>query len=955
MAAVFGYATVGEWARREALLVSCVTAALALIALAEALGIGAMRTVGLLVAVLGALARLGIAWRRVALERSRERAELDRRTRVTVAPIESIDPTAVGIDAAAPQTVIPGGTVPEYLPRQADDQLRAAVRAALGGDERWIVVAVGTSKVGKSRALFEALRHCARSTGVDMVAPVDVAALKGLLVPGEMPPSSTEGRVLWLDDLEPFLNQGLTFPLLHAWRQANPGGIVAATFGGKGSDTIAESGSKSLTTVAGEILRHAREVTMQATTVEELESLRSSLPPQAMEAIERHGLAAYLVAAPELERKLTTGRHALDEPKCPEGVAVVRAAVDWARCGRTDPLSVDALRDLWRAYLPQEADSSSVELEAGIAWAVRPVAGTIALVEQDDGYRAYDYVVSLMASSPDDAPPPDAVWARAVAGTGGAEALAVGASAFVENRYEHAAAAFELARHDGDDVLAAVAGVNRGAALSILERDREAVAVYDEFIERFGETDQPTLREGLARVLYERALALGRLGRVEEELTAYDEMADLLGDSEEMAVLIPLANGLVNKVGLLVDRGQLDQAIALGDEVVARFGDSEEPLLREQVAKALAGRGNALGRKGDLAGALTAYGEALERVAAESDPQSRETAAAMLVNRGVTYLKLGRDGEAIATLDEMLARFAEDDEPCLREQVAKAMVAKGTLLERSGRWGEALAVYRDFLTRFEAGAEEGRHDEGVALVLLQSGEALSAVGRFEDAIGVYDLLVAQFADADGQATRESCARGWVKKGLLLDALGKQEKAIAVYEQILAEFGEVEDGPGFDVAIARALTGLGFCLGKLDRPAEAIAAFDRAIGRFDRAEDPELMAAIVTSLLGRAQQLEEQGSLDAALSAHDALASRVGEADDFNLRLLLARSKFARARALDRHGRHEEAAVAHRELTDWLGTVEDPRLRDEIARTLEAIRQWESKAAESPRAAPAADA
>lgn len=952
---MFGYATVGEWARREALLVSCVTAALALVALAEALGIGAMRTVGLLVAALGALGRLGIAWRRVALERSRERAELGRRTRVAVAPIESIDPTAVGIDAAAPQTVIPGGTVPEYLPRQADDELRAAVRAALGGEERWIVVAVGTSKVGKSRALFEALRHCARSTGVDLVAPVDVAALKGLVIPGETPPPSADGSVLWLDDLEPFLNQGLTFPILRVWRQANPGGIVAATFGGKGSDTIAESGSKSLSTVASEILQHAHEVTVRATTEKELESLRSTLPQEAMEAIERHGLAAYLVAAPELERKLTTGRHALDEPKCPEGVAVVRAVVDWARCGRTDPLSAEALRELWRDYLSQGVGSSSVEFEAGLAWAVRPVAGTIALVEQGVGYRAYDYVVSLVTSSPNDAPPPDAVWTRAVADTEGAEALAVGASAFVHDRYEPAVEGFAAARRDQDEVIAAVAAVNMGAALSILGRDQEALAVYEEFVERFGQTDQPTLREGLARVLYERALALGKIGRVEEELAAYDEMDDLLGGSEEMAVLIPLANGLVNKVGLLVDRGRLDEAIALGDEVIARFGHSEESLLREQVTKALVNRANVLGRKGDLDGALATYGEVLERVAGESDPLSRETAAATLVNLGVAYLKLGRNEEAGATFDEMLARFAEDDEPGLREQVAKALVAKGTVFERTRRWGDAFAVYREFLTRFEPGAEEGRHDEGVALVLLHAGEALSALGQFEDAISLYDPLITQFADADLQATRESCAQGWVKKALILDALGRQEEAIVVYEQMLAKFGDAEGGPDLDVAIVRAMTGLGFCLGKLDRSDEAIAAFDRAIDRFDLAGDPDLIAAIATSLLGKAQQLEGKGRLDEALSTHAALASRVGEANDFNLRLLLARSMFARARALERHGRAGEAAAAHGELADWLRAVEDPVLREEVARTLEAVRRGESAEAQDAEAAPTADA
>jgi hypothetical protein len=56
-------------------------------------------------------------------------------------------------------------------------------------------------------------------------------------------------------------------------------------------------------------------------------------------AIQRHGLAAYLVAGRELERKLATARHAPNEAACPEGMAMVSAVIDWARCRRTDPIN----------------------------------------------------------------------------------------------------------------------------------------------------------------------------------------------------------------------------------------------------------------------------------------------------------------------------------------------------------------------------------------------------------------------------------------------------------------------------------------------------------------------------------------------------------------------------------------------------------------------------------------
>ena len=43
-----------------------------------------------------------------------------------------------------------------------------------------------------------------------------------------------EPAVLWLDDIEPFLNQGLTLRILREWQSTGPVRIVTATYGGKG-------------------------------------------------------------------------------------------------------------------------------------------------------------------------------------------------------------------------------------------------------------------------------------------------------------------------------------------------------------------------------------------------------------------------------------------------------------------------------------------------------------------------------------------------------------------------------------------------------------------------------------------------------------------------------------------------------------------------------------------------
>ena len=129
------------------------------------------------VAALCAMAGLVIDLARARLERQRERAEPQRLLRVPVAPIDEVDPTLIGVDPAA-GTALGGAALPDYLSRSVDAQLTDGIQKALAGQGPWLVVAVGESKVGKSRTLFEALRRCAsRWDRLKLVAPVDAKAL----------------------------------------------------------------------------------------------------------------------------------------------------------------------------------------------------------------------------------------------------------------------------------------------------------------------------------------------------------------------------------------------------------------------------------------------------------------------------------------------------------------------------------------------------------------------------------------------------------------------------------------------------------------------------------------------------------------------------------------------------------------------------------------------------------
>jgi tetratricopeptide (TPR) repeat protein len=834
--------TAAAWARREAVLLSCLGAAAAVALLAGPLGAPWLRVVGIFVATAGALARAVIAVRRARLESALERADSARRLRVAVAPVGEINPTVIGVDPAA-QTILPGDVVPEYVARAADGVLQQAVAAALDGRGRWLVVVVGRSKVGKSRTMFEALRQVARTVDLQLVAPVNGGALLSLLNPGQGLKLLSASVVLWLDDLESFLNEGVTLQTLREWHADTPGRVVAATFGGKGSELIKGSRTGGLATMASEVLQHAREIPLDATTAGELSPLRVGLSAGDFSSIERHGLAAYLIAGPALERKLTTGRHAPGDDECPEGVAVVYAAIDWARCGRTDPISEQALRQLWPAYLRAGIDTTDEGFKAGLGWALRPVAGTIALLQRSGGYEAFDYVVQLVRDKPSAEPPREPSWSVAVQTATDAQAMSVAISAFEYLRFTDAVTAFARARESSSAEVNATAGYNLGVTLGRLGRSAEAVAVFDDVVDRFG--DDPALREQVARALVSKGVRLGELGRSAETIAVYDEVVDRFGDDPAPALRERVARALAGKGLRLAQLDRSAEAIAVYDEVVDRFGDDPAPPLREQVARALVAKGQRLGQLGRSAEAIAAFDEVVVRFGDDPAPPLREQVARALVSEGLRLAQLDRSAEAIAVFDEVVVRFGDDPAPPLRDQVALALAGKGVALEQLDRSAEAIAVYDDVVHRLGDDPAPALREQ-VASTLADKGVALRHLDRSEEAIAVYDEVVVRFGDDPAPALHEQVARTLVNKGVALERLDRSAEAIAVFDDVVNRFGN-DPAPGLHEQVALALVGKGVGLALLDRSAAAIAVLDDVVNRFGDDPTPALRDTVAQAV------------------------------------------------------------------------------------------------------------
>ena len=84
---------------------------------------------------------------------------------------------------------------------------------------------------------------------------------------------------------------------------------------------------------------------------------------------------------------------------------------------------------------------------------------------------------------------------------------------------------------------------------------------------------------------------------------------------------------------------------------------------------------------------------------------------------------------------------------------------------------------------------------------------LDQLGRSEEAIRVFDEVVARFGQASEPDIRLAAATALVRKGVRLGQLGRVDEAIRSYDEVVARFGQ-ESEPGIREQVALALRNKG---------------------------------------------------------------------------------------------------------------------------------------------------
>ncbi|WJV47985.1 tetratricopeptide repeat protein [Streptomyces flavofungini] len=572
------------------------------------------------------------------------------------------DALAAGAHRARPGE--DGSKLPPYVARDVDGELRERVREA--ADAGGLVLVVGDSTAGKTRAAFEAVRELL--PGYRVLAPPVGARLRPA-------PEVLEGRaglrcVVWLDDLEQYLGpEGLEPEVLAEFvRLRVP--VVATmrlkpyeAFSAADDGADVEGAAQSWAGLGARVLRVAEVVDLDRLWSErELSRAGDCDDPRIADAVAHHGtygIAEYMAAGPVLLREWQRARRARGHAR---GAALVTAAVDLSRAGLRGPYSRGLLVEVHERCL---ADAGGPVLrpeglEEAFAWASRVRLGvTSPLVPVGEGWwSAFDYLVDGAESAVPE-------WVREAA----------------------------LAHAADDAARGAVAtSAYRGGALHVAE-----AAV------------RPLADKGDRRATYNLAVLLGKSGRTDEaealyrdahgrgHLDATNNLANLLamsGRTEEAEALYRQA----------IDRGHLNATNNLA-VLLARSGRTEEA---ETLYRQACDRGH-LNATNNLAILLKQTGRAEEAEALYRQAHSRGHPNAAY-NLAILLSQTGRTGEA-----EDLYRQAHDGGH------PSAAYNHAILVESVGRTQEAETLYRQAHDR---GQPNAAHN--LALLLDRTGRAEEA-------------------------------------------------------------------------------------------------------------------------------------------------------------------------------------------------------------------------------------
>ncbi len=433
---------------------------------------------------------------------------------------------------------------------------------------------------------------------------------------------------------------------------------------------------------------------------------------------------------------------------------------------------------------------------------------------------------------------------------------------------------------------AAVALWREACRLRESRRDEDEVATLRELLDVIGAEGVPSRPYLVADALYAKSAALGRLGRVTEAVQACDLLVQRFGDVEQLSVREQLARAMWNKCVWLRNPADASSEMAALDELVQRFGDASEATVREPVALALYTKSLALDTAGQRDAAVKVWADIVKRFGDDPVPGEPDVVLEALDRLRHRLTRTGRGVDGLAACEELIARYRESEAQDVRDKVAAAMADRAFLLQPRGPEAELAAL--DELLLYGDGAEGAFASARVARALARKSELLADMGRTDEAFVVAEAALAHLDDQEDVAFRRDIGQRLIGTIGSLLARERFSEALRLSQGLATQHGDAAD-PALRRQAVHALHRSVGCLGALGRDDEAravwrdliefgedaIVAFDEFAAYLAGLPAPGDPRAVAGALLTKAQLLADMDRRDEALTLLDDIGCRFG--------------------------------------------------------------------------------
>ncbi len=361
--------------------------------------------------------------------------------------------------------------------------------------------------------------------------------------------------------------------------------------------------------------------------------------------------------------------------------------------------------------------------------------------------------------------------------------------------------------------------------------------------------------------------------------------------------------------------GRTGAAIEAADAALARH-PSPGPEAGAALANLLYNRAVAIRTRQAQAGQADGSGSAtgdggvaaeFEAVAARfldsDDMKARELAARAQLNATAAYLMAGEAEEGLRASDAFMRSFDADGLCPWSDAIASVMVNRAQALSFLDRHREASVECDRIYARFSTipGLE---FEKAIARTSLVQGRALSKLGERDAAISAFGRS-SRFAERDGELGQIAQQAAAESRVLQIEGL---EDDLAKCDEFLARpaGGDPAD-PRARLILAAYRGNRGVALAALDRPAEAISAYEELISEIRDDQDPKLRVQLAMAMVNCGNSYRVTGRADQALRLYGEVEKEFGDSAEPGAQIRAAQAALNQGVVYEGQGDDQRAA------------------------------------------------